>query len=216
MIAGSSSFFFFKCIGNKLCSWAALLQFWFQTDLGRENSASYYRQGRQLFLTFITIVTRWSHSTSNLYALIGQNLTSEFMAKMYAASGNLFTDNCSSWQSFVPSYNVFNCLIFNWMYEIKYSYYRRFFCHSWLVCLLGFGLRNAPLVKAIGNPTSDGIVFVFHLALTRKRVEKSHAILAQLTWWLSGASSRLVSLSNYCIWCLFFFWFHEVECSLYG
>ena len=86
--------FFFKCIGNKLCSWAALLQFWFQTDLGRENSASYYRQGRQLLLTFITIVTRWSHSTSNLYALIGQNLTSEFMAKMYAASGNLFTDNC--------------------------------------------------------------------------------------------------------------------------
>ena len=163
MIAGSSSFFF-KCIGNKLCSWAALLQFWFQTDLGRENSASYYRQGRQLLLTFITIVTRWSHSTSNLYALIGQNLTSEFMPKIYAASGNLFTDNCSSWQSFAPSYNVFNCLIFHWMYEIKHSYYRRFFCHSWLVCLLGFGLRNAPLVKAIGNPTSDGIVFVFHLA----------------------------------------------------
>ena len=30
-------------------------------------------------------------STSNFYALIGQNLTDEFMRKIYAASGNLFT-----------------------------------------------------------------------------------------------------------------------------
>ena len=28
----------------------------------------------------------WSRSTSNLYALIGQNLTGEFMRKIYAAS----------------------------------------------------------------------------------------------------------------------------------
>ena len=48
-------------------------------DLGRENSASYYEQGRQLILTFLTLVTRWSRSTSNFYALIGQNLTGEFM-----------------------------------------------------------------------------------------------------------------------------------------
>ena len=57
-----------------------------QTDLGRENSVSYYRQGRQLLLTFLTTVTRWSRSTSNFYALIGQNLTGEFMQKIYAAS----------------------------------------------------------------------------------------------------------------------------------
>ena len=31
--------------------------------------------------------------TSNFYALIGQNLTGEFMWKIYAASGNLFTDS---------------------------------------------------------------------------------------------------------------------------
>ena len=37
------------------------------------------------------MVTRWSHSTSNFYALIGQNLTGEFMRKIYAASCNLFT-----------------------------------------------------------------------------------------------------------------------------
>ena len=57
-----------------------------QTDLGRENSASYYRQGRQLLLTLLTMVARWSRSTSNFYALIGQNLTGEFKWKIYAAS----------------------------------------------------------------------------------------------------------------------------------
>ena len=35
---------------------------------------------------FETIETRWSSSTSNFYALIGQNLTGEFMQKIYAAS----------------------------------------------------------------------------------------------------------------------------------
>ena len=40
----------------------------------------------QLLLTFLTKVTRWSRSTSNFYAVIGQNLTGEFMRKIYAAS----------------------------------------------------------------------------------------------------------------------------------
>ena len=34
------------------------------------------------------LVTSWSRSTSNFYALIGQNLTGEFMRKIYAASWN--------------------------------------------------------------------------------------------------------------------------------
>ena len=55
----------------------------------------------------------------------------------------------------------------------------RVFCYSWLVCLMNFWLRNAPLVK-VGNPFLDGIVFVFHLAGCVKRVEKSQAILALL------------------------------------
>ena len=58
--------------------------------LGRENSASYYRQERQLLLSFVTIVTPWSRSTSKFYSLVGQNLTGEFMRKIYAASWNLF------------------------------------------------------------------------------------------------------------------------------
>ena len=36
--------------------------------------------------TFLTMVTRWSRSTSNFCTLIGQNLTGEFMRKIYAAS----------------------------------------------------------------------------------------------------------------------------------
>ena len=46
---------------------AALLKSWFQTDLGRKNSASY------------CMVTRWSRSSSNFNALISQNLTGEFV-----------------------------------------------------------------------------------------------------------------------------------------
>ena len=76
-----------------LCLCAAQLKFWFQTDLGRENSASCYRQGRQLPLTFLTMVTRWSRSTSNFYALIGQNLTGEFMRKIMQ-----HLETCLLWQ----------------------------------------------------------------------------------------------------------------------
>ena len=55
----------------------------------------------------------------------------------------------------------------------------RFFCYSNLACLLGFWLKNAPLVKVIGNPIiSDGISCSPRLMC--KRVEKSQAILALL------------------------------------
>ena len=79
------------------------------------------------------------------------------MRKIFAASGNLFTDSCSS-QSFVSSWDVFNCLVLlDVQNEIQLL--SRFFCNSWLVCLLRFWLRYASLVKFIGNPISDGIVF---------------------------------------------------------
>ena len=67
----------------------ALLRFWFQTDLGRNHSASYLKilAGK----TFLNMVTRLSHSTSSFHALIGQNLKGEFMWKIYGASWNLFT-----------------------------------------------------------------------------------------------------------------------------
>ena len=45
---------------------------------------------------------------------------------------------------------MFLTVFFHWMYK-------------WLVCLLVFWLKNTSLVN-VGNPISDGIVFVFHLA----------------------------------------------------
>ena len=68
---------------------ASLCTILFQTDLGRENAASYYRQG----MTFIAMVTRWSRSMFNFNALFRQNLKGQLMRKIYAASGNLFTDS---------------------------------------------------------------------------------------------------------------------------
>ena len=146
------------------------------------------------------MVTRWSRCRSNFCALIGQNLIGEFMRKIYAASGKLFTDSWS-WQSFVSSCDVFNCL-FRLDVQNEIQLLSRFFCYSCLVCLLGFWLRNAAC-QSHWKPVSDGIVFWSYLMAFRN-------------------CSRLVSLSNYFIWCLllfcfvFFFWFHEVERSLCG
>ena len=76
-----------------------------------------------------------------------------------------------SWQSFVSTCDVFNCLFpLNVQNEIQLL--SRVLCYSWLVCLLGFWLRNTSLVK-VKNPISDGIVFVFHLAWCVQRGLKS-------------------------------------------
>ena len=156
MIASSSSIFL-KCIWNKSCLWAAFLKFWFRTDFGRQNSTRFYMQARQSLLTFLT-VTRWSPSVSNFYVLIGQNLTGEFMRKIHTASGNLLTDSWS-WQSFVSSCDVLNCLFLPGV-QNEIQLLSTLFCNSWLVCLLRFMLTNAPVVnKVIGNSISDGIVF---------------------------------------------------------
>ena len=139
----------------------AQLKFWFQTGLAREKSASYYRQGRQLVLTFLTMVTRWSRSTSNFYALIGQYLTGEFMRNIYAASWILFTltaeeDRVLCQLVFFFCFFVFVVFVF---LQNEILLLSAVFCHSWLVCLLSFWLRNTSLVN-VGNPISDGIVFV--------------------------------------------------------
>ena len=84
----------------------------------------------------------------------------------------------------------------------------RFFCYSWLICLLGFWLRNAPLVKVIGNPISDAINFVFHLSWCVRGFKRLKWFCPsdqyQCLSWPSGAASRLESPSNYCIWCYLF------------
>ena len=58
----------------------------------------------------------------------------------------------------VSSCDVLNCLFLLGV-QNEIQLLSRLFCNSWLVCLLRFLLTNAPLVKVIGNPISDGIVF---------------------------------------------------------
>ena len=62
--------------------------------------------------------------------------------------------------SFVSSCDVLNCLFLRNEIQLLSG----LFCNSWLVCLLRFFFTNAPLVKVIGNPISDGIVFKKELA----------------------------------------------------
>ena len=84
------------------------------------------------------------------------------MRKIYVASWILFTLTAEADRVLYQLVMFFfNCLFpLNVQSEIQLL--SRVFCYSWLVCLLGFWLRNTLLVK-VGNPISDGIVFVFHL-----------------------------------------------------
>ena len=54
-------------------------------------------------------------------------------------------------------------VFFHWMCKMKYSCYQETSVIHDIHLLLNFWLRNAPLLK-VGNPISDGIVFVFRLA----------------------------------------------------
>ena len=114
---------FFKFMWKMFCFCVAQLTFWFKTDLGREISASYYRQGRQLLLTLLTMVTRWSRSTSIFYALIGQNLTGELMRKIYAASWILFTLTAGA-DRVLCQLVMFLTFFFHWMHKMKPSCYQ--------------------------------------------------------------------------------------------
>ena len=66
----------------------------------------------------------------------------------------------------MSSSDVLNCLFLLGV-QNEIQVLSRLFCNSWLVCLLRFMLTNAPVVKVIGNPISDDIVFkeLTHLPL---------------------------------------------------
>ena len=112
----------------------------------------------------------------------------------------LLSGDSWSWQSFVSTCVVFNCLFPLNILQNEIQLLSRVFCYSWLVCLSGFWLRNTSLVK-VGNPISDGIAFVFYLAWCVRRLKSLERFLPYL---IVFSASRMVSLSNYCIWGLFF------------
>ena len=139
---------------------SALLRFWFKTDLGRKNSTSY------LTIQAVKTFSYHGHALVTLYVQFLCSDWSKFDRWVYAENLcsilKLVNFDSWSWQSFVSTCDVLNCL-FPLDVQNEIQLLSRVFCYSWLVCLLGFWLRNTSLVK-VGNPISDGIVFVFHLA----------------------------------------------------
>ena len=99
----------------------ALLRFDFKltSDEKMQPVIQKYRRGRP----FLNIVTRWSRSTSNLYALIGPNLTGELMQKIYAASWNLFTLTAEA-DIVLCQLVMFLTVFLHWMYKMKCSCYQ--------------------------------------------------------------------------------------------
>ena len=105
---------FFKFIWKMLCLChygPALLRYWFETDLGRQNSASFLK--KHVGKTFSRV------------ALIGQNLTGEFMQKINAASWKLFTLTAEA-DRVLSQLVMFLTIFFHWMYKVKYSCYREY------------------------------------------------------------------------------------------
>ena len=74
---------------------------------------------------------------------------------------NLVYFDSWSCQSFVSTCGVFNCP-FPLDVQNEIQLLSEVLCYPRLVCLFCFWLRNTSLVK-VGNPISDGIVFVFTL-----------------------------------------------------
>ena len=109
MIAGLSLFVLIHMIYVVFMSLnSALLRFWFKTDLGRKNSASY--------LT-IQAVKTFSYHGHSLVTLYVQFLCSDFSkidrwvyAENLCSILELVNFDSWSWQSFVATCDVFNCL----------------------------------------------------------------------------------------------------------
>ena len=89
------------------------------------------------------MITRWSRSTSNFYALIGQNLIGQFMRKIYAPSWILFTLTTEA-ERVLCQLVMFLTFFFHWMYKMKYSCYQESsVIHGWFVYrLFGWEMRH--------------------------------------------------------------------------
>ena len=141
MIAGSSLFFLiymkyvvFMCRTIKILNsnWPRMRKF-----------RKLLQAGKTVAFNF----SPWSRSTSNFYALIGQNLTGEFMWKIYAASWNLFTLTAEA-DRVLCQLVMFLTVFFHWMYKMKYSCYQKSsVIHGWFVYWI-FGWEMRRLSKS--------------------------------------------------------------------
>ena len=151
--------------------------------------------------TFLTIVTRWSRSTSIFYSLIGQNLTGEFMKKIYTASCNLFTLTAEADGVFCQLV-MFLTVFFLWMHKMTYSCYQQssVFHGCFVYWIFGWEMRRLSKSEMRFRMAS----FSFSAFFTSLDAGWKVSCDSGLSWWLSWAASWMVSLSNYCI-CVCFF-----------
>ena len=133
-----------------LCHYGpALLTFWFQTDLGRENSASYLKL--QAGKTDAFHFSHHSHALVTLHVQFlcsdWSKLTGQFMRQIYAASCNLFTLTAEADRTLCQLV-MFLTVFFHWMYKMKYICYQESsVIHRWFVYWI-FGWEMRPLSKS--------------------------------------------------------------------
>ena len=184
-----SSLIFFKIHMKYVVYFCRIIKIWFHTDLGRENSASYY--GHNLFTLFVQFLCcdwskfdRWVHAV-NLYCILKLVYFDIWRLQ------SVFVDLWCFLLSFSTGCIKWNTAAINSLLLFMAGLFIEFVVEKCAAC-------------QVGNPISDDIVFVFHLAGCWLKSPSSDS---GLTWWLSGAASRMVSLSNYCICvCLFVFY----------
>ena len=121
------------------CLCAAQLNFWFQTELRRENLASYYRQRRQLHLTLHTMVMRFYHALRPIFMF--------WLVKIWQVSScGKFMQHlescllCLLWQLRLTKFCVnlwcFSCF-FPLDVQNEIQLLPEVFCYSWLVLFIG-------------------------------------------------------------------------------
>ena len=143
------------------------------------------RKFSQLFKAGKTIAFDVAHHSHVLVTLNVQFLCSDWSkldrwvhAENLCSISNLAYFDSWSWESFVPTCDVFNGL-FPLDVQNKIQLLSRVSWYSWLDCLLGFWLRNTSLWR---SRKSDFGWHRFRVSpcLMCKTIEKSEAILALL------------------------------------
>ena len=156
-------YFFQWFTSNMLCLChygSALLGFWFQSDLGRENSASFLkvRAGK----TF----SYHGHALITLYVQFLCSALVKIWQLSSCGKGMQHLESCLLWQLKLTEFCVnLWCLtvFFLWVYKMKYSCYQESsVIHGWFVYWVF--VWEMPSLSKFGNSISHGIVFVSHLA----------------------------------------------------
>ena len=111
---------------------------------------------------------------------------------------------------------MFLTVFFYWMYKIISSCYQdSSVFHGWFVyCAFVWEMHrlSKSLEIRVWMASFSKMSLLTCPCSRRKRVESLKRFRPHL--WPSGAASRRVSLSYYCLRCVFFFWFPKVERSL--